>query len=104
MEPGERAADHSTHLRVCATRSDGRPHVAPVWGVWLDEAFYFETGQQSRKALNLKANPELVLHLDVQGDKEAIMLEETVQKITDPSTLARFAETYNPKYDWHIED
>ena len=26
----------------------GRPHVMPVWGVWLDDAFFFSTGRKSR--------------------------------------------------------
>jgi hypothetical protein len=34
-----------------------RPHVMPVWGVWLDDAFFFSTGRKSRKGQNLSANP-----------------------------------------------
>src|SRR4030088_33397 len=34
-----------------------RPHVMPVWGVWLDDAFFFSTGRKSRKGQNLAANP-----------------------------------------------
>jgi len=29
--------------------SDPRPHVMPIWGVWLDDAFFFSTGGKSRK-------------------------------------------------------
>src|ERR1700685_2799619 len=29
--------------------SNGNPHVMPVWGVWLDDAFFFSTGRKSRK-------------------------------------------------------
>src|ERR1700720_830265 len=29
--------------------SQCRPHVMPVWGVWLDETFFFSTGRKSRK-------------------------------------------------------
>jgi len=35
----------------------GSPHVMPVWGVWLDDAFFFSTGRKSRKGQNLAANP-----------------------------------------------
>jgi hypothetical protein len=28
---------------IATTRRDGRPHSRPVWGVWLDETFYFNT-------------------------------------------------------------
>lgn len=27
---------------------EGRPHAAPVWGVWLDGVLYFSTGKESR--------------------------------------------------------
>ena len=33
--------------------SQARPHVMPVWGVWLDDAFFFSTGRKSRKGQNL---------------------------------------------------
>ena len=29
---------------ISTTRLDSRPHARPVWGVWLDGAFYFSTG------------------------------------------------------------
>ncbi len=38
---------------IITTRPDGRPHAAPVWGVWMDEVFYFSTGARSVKARNL---------------------------------------------------
>ena len=25
---------------VTTARADGRPHVTPVWGAWLDDAFW----------------------------------------------------------------
>ncbi|MFO7679369.1 MAG: pyridoxamine 5'-phosphate oxidase family protein, partial [Chloroflexota bacterium] len=41
---------------LATTRPDGRPHAMPVWGVWLDEAFYFGTGADTVKARNLVHN------------------------------------------------
>ena len=38
---------------VATTRADGRPHVTPVWGVWLDGAVMFDTDVNTVKALNL---------------------------------------------------
>src|SRR5260370_32080373 len=34
-----------------------RPHVMPVWGVWLEDAFFFSTGRKSRKGPNPAATP-----------------------------------------------
>src|SRR5437667_2341575 len=77
---------------VATATPDGRPHVAPVWGLWLDEAFYFSTDPASRKGRNLTASPELVVHLE-SGD-DVVILEGRAEPVTDQSLLARFAEAY----------
>ena len=35
---------------------DGRPHVRPILGLWLDGAFYFITAETTRKGRNLAAD------------------------------------------------
>ena len=34
---------------LSTVRPDGRPHVTPLLGVWLDDALYFCTGPAERK-------------------------------------------------------
>ena len=58
---------------IGTVRPDGRPHATPVWGVWVDETFYFGMGPRSVKARNLAANPALVVHLE-SGD-DVVVLE-----------------------------
>ncbi len=41
---------------VSTVRADGRPHVTPVVGVWLDGALYFSSGPGEQKSKNLAAN------------------------------------------------
>ena len=91
--------ERSRNYWLGTTRPDGRPHAAPVWGVWLDRALYFGTGPQSRKARNLAANPALVVHLE-SGD-DAVILEGRAEAITrpDPALFARIADVYAVKYD-----
>ena len=81
---------------VATTRPDGRPHVMPVWGLWLDETFYFSTDVESRKGRNLAANAHAVVHLE-SGDDVAIV-EGSVEAVTEPSVLGRFADAYDVKY------
>ncbi|MFZ2360231.1 MAG: pyridoxamine 5'-phosphate oxidase family protein [Anaerolineae bacterium] len=83
---------------IGSTRPDGRPHAAPVWGVWLDGVLYFGTGAGSVKARNLAANPALVVHLE-SGD-EVVILEGEAQWLTDvdPSLWQRIADHYAAKY------
>src|SRR4051812_22385567 len=62
----------SRNYWVCTTRPDGRPHVAPVWGLWMDDAFYFSTDSASVKGRNLAARPDVVVHLE-SGDDVVIV-------------------------------
>ena len=64
----ERLARAHTYW-VATARPDGRPHVMPVWGVWLHDALYFSTGNQSRKARNLAENPNCVISFEVGEDQ-----------------------------------
>ncbi len=78
------------------TTGKDRPHAAPVWGIWLDDAIYFSTDRASRKSRNLAANPEIVAHLE-SGD-DVVILEGTACEITDSELLTRFADAYETKY------
>jgi hypothetical protein len=42
---------------VVTVKADGRPHVTPVVGVWVDDAFYFSSGAGEQKSRNLAASP-----------------------------------------------
>ena len=83
---------------ISSTRPDGRPHAAPVWGVWIEETFFFGTGIRSQKERNIKKNSWLVVHLE-SGD-EVVMLEGPVERVTDARLFARIDQAYGVKYDW----
>jgi hypothetical protein len=65
-----------------------------VWGVWLEEQFYFDTGGQT--AHNLAANPEVTVHLE--SGEAVVIVEGVAERLTDAETGRRFVEAYNPKY------
>src|SRR5215813_2984050 len=103
--PWEWAAERlsvSHNYLVATTRPDGRPHVMPVWGLWLDGAFYFSTGRQSRKARNLGANPHCVVSTD--RPDEAVILEGVAEEIADRAPLELFYQAYKEKYDWDMKE
>jgi hypothetical protein len=81
---------------LSTTRPDGRPHAAPLWGVWHDGAFYFGTGTDSRKGRNLAHNPAAVLHLE-SGD-DVLILEGTVAVTDDPAVCDPVRTLYSAKY------
>ena len=41
---------------LSTVRADGRPHVTPVAGAWLDGTLYFGTGSIAQKLKNLRGN------------------------------------------------
>jgi nitroimidazol reductase NimA-like FMN-containing flavoprotein (pyridoxamine 5'-phosphate oxidase superfamily) len=73
-----------------------RPHVMPVWGVWLDDAFFFSTGRKSRKGQNLAANPACTVAND-KGE-EAVIVEGVAEEVKDAAALERIATAYVKKY------
>ncbi len=90
----------SRNYWIGSTRLDGRPHAAPVWGVWLDDTLYFSTDEKSVKGRNLAARPEVVVHLE-SGD-DVFMLDGTVEAISDRTILQPFVEAYDAKYGFRL--
>ena len=91
----------SRNYFVATTCPDGRPHMMPVWGVWLDDKLFFSTGPNSRKAKNLAADPRCVI--SPEGAGETVIVEGTSAFETDPTVLERFVAAYKDKYDWQID-
>src|ERR1035438_3011736 len=88
---------------LSTVRPDGRPHVTPLLGVWLDGALYFCTGPDERKAKNLSENLHCVLttgHNTLEGLD--LVLEGTAEKTSGPAELGRVADTYESKYGAHF--
>jgi hypothetical protein len=84
-----------------ATTADGAPHAVPVWGVWLDETFYFSTGARSRKARNLAGDPRCVV--GCEADDGAVVVEGVGRGVTEIARLRRVADVYGEKYGWPME-
>src|SRR5260370_39145549 len=73
----EDAGISPTHW-LATVRTGGRPHVMPVWTVWVDGAFYFVAGTTTRTSKNPARNapcgitppsPGLALGIEGQGPK-----------------------------------
>jgi len=90
--------EKSRNYWVATTRPDGRPHSMPVWGIWLDGAFFFGSGRASAKSRNLAANPAIVVHLE-SGD-ETVILEGLAEPVLDEALERHVDEVYGKKYDF----
>lgn len=96
----ERLADNRNYY-IATVRPDGRPHVMPVWGVWLDNRLFFSTGVDSRKHRNLAANPQCVI--TTEDATEPVIVEGSAAILTERAALKRFGAAYKKKYHWNME-
>ena len=89
--------------RTCwliTTQPDGRPHVMPVWAVWIDGALCFSTDAESRKGKNLARDPRCAIAMEHNNFQ--LVVEGEARRLTDEAALQRFVDAYNPKYDWSL--
>ena len=88
---------------LSTVRPDGRPHVTPLLGVWLDSALYFCTGPDERKAKNLARNPRCILTTGCNGlDGLDLVVEGQAEKVSDSAELQSVADTFESKYGAHF--
>jgi hypothetical protein len=87
---------------LATVRTEGRPHVMPIWGVWINATFYFSAGEHSVKARNLQSNPNCIF---CPGDAgEAVILEGVAERLADKKLQARVAKVYFQKYEWDLSE
>ena len=92
LEEQTREAGSGRTCWLATTDADGRPHIAAVGAVWVDDRFYFTSGPRTRKSRNLAANPKCAISVSL-GDID-VVLEGTARKVTDMPTLERMAALY----------
>ena len=81
---------------LCTVRPDGRPHAMPVWGAWSGEALMFSSAVPSRKMVNLRANPDVVV--TTEAAENPVVIEGRAEVVTEPRALQRFIDLVNSKY------
>ena len=86
--PGSGGPDRHT-CWLATINPDGSPHVTGIGALWVDDTFWFETGESSRKGRNLARDARCVLSLathqfDLVAEGEAVRVE-------DPATVAAMA-------------
>ena len=94
----EQRLRESVNYWLCSARPDGRPHVIPRWGVYLDGKFYYDGSPETRHARNLEVNPNVSLHLESGND--VVIMDGTAQPAGKPAPefAVRLAEAYRAKY------
>ncbi|MCA9935379.1 MAG: pyridoxamine 5'-phosphate oxidase family protein [Ardenticatenaceae bacterium] len=82
---------------VATVRYDGRPHLVPVWFIWLQEKIYISTGAETQKFLNLTVNGYVSLALP---DTAQVIVIEGEAAVADWQTVDTVADYFYHKYEW----
>ncbi len=87
---------------LTTVRPDGRPHVTPLLTIWLDDALYFSTGAEERKADNLAQNAHCILTTGCNTMDEGLdlVVEGDAVPVRDMAVLQHLAKRYYTKYAW----
>jgi len=97
--PGTGGPDRHT-CWLATLNPDGSPHVTGVGALWVDDAFWFETGERTRKARNLARDPRATISVATRGFD--LVVDGTAEQITDPPTVAAMAARWADD-GWPVE-
>jgi F420H(2)-dependent biliverdin reductase len=83
-----------------AVRPDGRPHLTPIWFVWVDDRMWLCTQSNAVKVRNVQANPNVSIALEdgnapITGEGTA-----TVRARAEAPLAVR--DAFIAKYQWDI--
>jgi hypothetical protein len=72
--------------------ADGSPHVTPVGALWLDGAFWFQTGAGTRKCRNVERDSRCSIAVSILDAD--VVVEGDATRVTDPGDVARAARAW----------
>ena len=92
---------------ITTVRADGRPHVTPLVGVFVDGAVHFSTGLNEQKARNLEHHDEVAITTGTNTWAQGldVVVEGRAARVRDGDALQRLADAFDEKYGsvWHFD-
>jgi hypothetical protein len=85
-------AHNSRTTWLATVNDDGSAHVTAVGAVWLDDAFWFQTGAGTRKSRNVARDPRCSIAVSVLDAD--IVIEGDAEAVTDADLVARVAKAW----------
>jgi len=83
---------------LATIRPDGRPHLRPLFAVWVDGQLCTTTNPAVGKGRNLAADGRC--SASTSTDEVDFVVEGTAAPVTDPDHLQRVFDAYRSKYGW----
>jgi hypothetical protein len=87
------------NIWIGTVRPDGRPHLVPIWYVWVSGKIYICIDHNSVKARNMMSNPNVVLALE--NGNNPVICEGKAKEIHKPFP-DDVVNDFLKKYDWDI--
>ncbi|MFI6317712.1 pyridoxamine 5'-phosphate oxidase family protein [Nonomuraea sp. NPDC050556] len=85
-------AHNSRTTWLCTLNEDGSPHVTAVGALWVDGAFWFQTGADTRKGRNVARDPRCSVAVSI-SDAD-VVIEGDAARVTEPGAVARLAKAW----------
>ncbi len=99
--------EESKNYWISTTRPDSKPHARPIWGIWLDNFFYFGGGSKTITSKNLILNNDTIIHTEsgenvviIEGYAEKF-IDENLEKILGQKYEARYSNFHPPPF-WRV--
>jgi hypothetical protein len=95
LESGSVPAPDAHNARttwLTTINEDGSPHVTPVGALWVNGAFWFQTGAGTRKSRNVARDPRCSVAVSVRDAD--IVVEGDAARVTDAAQVARIAKAW----------
>jgi hypothetical protein len=84
---------HNARTTWLATlNQDGSPHVTAVGAIWLEGAFWFQTGRRTLKYRNLGRDPRCSIAVSIRDAD--LVVEGQAVPVSDPDAIARAAKAW----------
>jgi nitroimidazol reductase NimA-like FMN-containing flavoprotein (pyridoxamine 5'-phosphate oxidase superfamily) len=78
--------------------ADGRPHSAPIWGVFVGDDLFLETAPFTRKARHIERSGAVSVHVEL-GDEAVIVEGDAAEFRPEPDLGQQLAAAFASKYE-----
>jgi len=88
-------------ISIATTKTNGDPHVMPIWFIYHDIKIYFETDKTTVKFKNIKRHNKISLSI---GGKNTYIIEGKVKWFTEKELGFPIRKMYWDKYGKDMDD
>jgi hypothetical protein len=95
LDAGSAPAPDALNARttwLCTVNADGSPHTTAVGALWLDGAFWFQTGAGTRKGRNVALDPRCSIAVSIHDAD--VVVEGDAVRMSEPDAVARIAKAW----------